>query len=68
MKSSRNFHKSKKPNSFDEEREMKVKKVGTGKKKKNFKQEIYAEIDEVDEEFDLFGRDEDFEHEENSEN
>jgi hypothetical protein len=67
MKSNRNFHKSKKSNSFDEEREMKVKKVGTGKKKKNLKQEIFAELDEEDEEFDLFGRDEDFDSEENSE-
>ena len=68
MKSNRNFHKSKKSISFNEEKETKVKKVGTGKKKKNFKQEIYAEIDENDEEFDLFGREEDFQSEEDSKN
>lgn len=68
MKSNRNFQKTKKSNSFDEERDMKVKKVGTGKKKKNFKKEIFAELDEEDEEFDLFGRDEDFENDEVSEN
>lgn len=68
MKSNRNFQKSKKSNSFDEEKELRVKKVGTGKKKKNLKQEIFAEIDEEDEEFDLFGRDEEFENNEDSEN
>ncbi|MCB2197415.1 MAG: hypothetical protein KQH79_16265 [Bacteroidetes bacterium] len=68
MKSNRNFQKTKKSNSFDEEKELKVKKVGTGKKKKNFKKEIFAELDEEEEEFDLFGRDEDFEIDENSKN
>lgn len=56
MKSNRNFQKSKKSNSFDDEKEMKIKKVGAGKKKKNFKQEIFSEIEEDDDEFDLFGR------------
>lgn len=56
MKSNRNFQKSKKSNSFDNEKEMRIKKVGAGKKKKNFKQEIFSEIEDDDEEFDLFGR------------
>lgn len=59
MKSNRNFHKAKKSDFSDEERNMKIKKVVSGKKKKNFKQEILAEIDEDEEEFDLFGRNED---------
>ena len=35
---------------------MRIKKVGTGKKKRNFKQEIFSEIEDDNEEFDLFGR------------
>ena len=69
MKSNRNFQKSKKSKSFDEEREMKVKKVGaSAKKKKNFKQEIFAEIDDEDQEIDLFGKkDDSFEDDEDTE-
>jgi len=68
MKSNKNFHKSKKSNSFDNEREMKIKKIGIDKKKKNLKQEIFAELDD-DEELDLFGRNEDsFDSEEESDN
>lgn len=63
MKSKRNFQKSKKSNSFDQEREIRIKKVGSDKKKKNFKKEIFSEIDEDDEELDLFGKDEDSDEE-----
>ncbi|MFC2103819.1 hypothetical protein ACFLS4_00515 [Bacteroidota bacterium] len=42
MKSAKNFHKTKKSNSFDDEKELKVKKVGvSSKKKKNFKKEVF---------------------------
>jgi hypothetical protein len=64
MKSNRNFQKSKKSNSFDEVREKKVKKVGgPTKKKKNFKQEIFAELEDEEEELDLFGRNEEIDQE-----
>lgn len=60
MKSNKNFQKSKKSNSFNDEREIKVKKVGVpSKKKKNFKKEIFDEIEEY-EDIDLFGNKEDF--------
>ncbi len=59
MKSSKNFQKTKKTRSFDNEREPRIKKVGnTNKKQKNYKKEIYHEIDE-DEELDLFGKKDD---------
>ena len=54
MKSSKNFQKSKKSRHFDNEGEMKLKKVGSSKKTKYFKKEIEDELDESDE-FDLFG-------------
>ncbi|MEE4197722.1 MAG: hypothetical protein V2I54_08765 [Bacteroidales bacterium] len=59
MKSNKNFQKSKKNRSFDDEREMKVKKVNGSKKKKYFKKEIFDEIEEF-EDLDLFGNNEDF--------
>ncbi len=67
MKSNRNFQKAKKSDFSDEERNMKIKKIVSGKKKKNFKQEILAEIDEDEEELDLFGRNEDSFEEEDTE-
>ena len=55
MKSNRNFQKSKKSNSFDQEREMKSRKaVVFSKKKKYFKREIYEELEEFGD-IDLFG-------------
>jgi len=66
MKSKRNFQKSKKSNSFEQEREIRIKKIGSSKKKKNFKNEIFAEMDEDQEELDLFGKDEDSFDEEDS--
>lgn len=60
MKSNKNFQKSKKSSSFNDDREVKVKKVeGSSKKKKYFKKEIFDEIDEF-EDLDLFGNKEDF--------
>lgn len=54
MKTSKNFHKSKKSKPFDGDGEARLKKVGSpSKKKKYFKREIQEEIDET-EEFDLF--------------
>jgi len=54
MKSNRNFHKPKKSNSFDHEREARVKNPGaSSKKKKNLKKEIYDELEEF-EDLDLF--------------
>ncbi|HRW61892.1 MAG TPA: hypothetical protein P5132_00310 [Bacteroidales bacterium] len=68
MKSNKNFQKSKKQRPFDEEYESRVKKVGSEKKSKNFKREIFEELDEFEEfeEIDLFGKteeDEDYEDE-----
>lgn len=54
MKSSKNFHKSKKSTSFDGDNEPRGKKMSTSKKSKYFKKEIEDEIDD-DEELDLFG-------------
>jgi len=65
MKSNKNFQKSKKHRPFDEEYDSRVKKIGSEKKSKNFKREIFEEIDEF-EEIDLFGKneeDEDYEDE-----
>ncbi len=59
MKSNKNFQKSKKNKSFENEREMKVKKVNGSKKKKYFKKEIFDEIEEF-EDLDLFGKNDDF--------
>lgn len=60
MKSNKNFQKSKKSSSFNDDREAKVKKVeDSSKKKKYFKKEIFDEIDEF-EDLDLFGNKEDF--------
>lgn len=58
MKSNKNFQQSKKNKSFENEREMKVKKVNGSKKKKYFKKEIFDEIEEF-EDLDLFGKDDD---------
>lgn len=68
MKSSKNFQKSKKSNSFGGTEEMKVKKVSSpSKKEKNFKNTLYNEIDEF-EELDLFGyKDDDLNTEDDSE-
>lgn len=61
MKSNKNFQKSKKHRPFDEDNEIRAKKVGSPEKKsKNFKKEIFEEIDEF-EEIDLFGKNEDYE-------
>lgn len=54
MKSSKNFQKSKKKKHFDNDDELRTKKVGSTKKSKYFKREIEEELDES-EEFDLFG-------------
>ncbi|HSH51042.1 MAG TPA: hypothetical protein VK982_04880 [Bacteroidales bacterium] len=59
MKSTKNFQKSKKSKSFDNEREMKIKKVNGPKKKKYFKKEIFDEIEEF-EDLDLYGKEENF--------
>lgn len=60
MKSNKNFQKSKKANSFDSERDSKVKKVGASSKKtKYFKKEIFDELDELGD-IDLFEEKEDF--------
>jgi len=59
MKSNKNFQKSKKSKSFDNEREMNVKKVQGSKKKKYFKKEIFDEIEEF-EDLDLYGKSDDF--------
>ncbi|HKL09436.1 MAG TPA: hypothetical protein VJ896_11720 [Bacteroidales bacterium] len=59
MKSNKNFQKSKKNKSFDNEREMNVKKVTGSKKEKYFKKEIYDEIEEF-EDLDLYGENNDF--------
>ena len=69
MKSNKNFQKSKKSNSFDNEREMKSKKAGEpSKKKKNLKREIYNELEDF-EDLDLFGnKDEFLEDDEDSDN
>lgn len=67
MKSNKNFQKSKKPSAFVDDREVRVKKVeGSSKKKKNFKKEIFDEIDEF-EDIDLFGKNEDFVEEDEDE-
>ena len=58
MKSNKNFQQSKKNKSFENEREMKIKKVNGSKKKKYFKKEIFDEIEEF-EDLDLFGKDDD---------
>lgn len=64
MKSNKNFQKSKKPKSFDDEREKKAKKVNGSKKEKYFKKEIFDEIEEF-EDIDLFGKNDNFlDHEE----
>ena len=63
MKSNKNFQKSKKPRPFDDD-ETRVKRADSSSKKiKNFKKEIYDEIDEF-EEIDLFGKNEDYDDEE----
>jgi len=60
MKSNKNFHKPKKSNSFDNEREARAKKSGAfSKKKKNLKKEIYDELEEF-EDLDLFGNNDEF--------
>ncbi|MBI9054807.1 MAG: hypothetical protein JEY96_13370 [Bacteroidales bacterium] len=68
MKSSKANQKFKKSNSSENIREKKIKRVKTdSKKEKNFKKDIYDEIDEF-EEIDLFGNKEEFlEHDEDSE-
>mgnify|MGYP001276933994 FL=1 len=66
MKSNKNFQKSKKHRPFDEDNEIRAKKVGLPEKKsKNLKKEIFEEIDEF-EEIDLFGNNEDYEDYEDS--
>ncbi|MFO7827077.1 MAG: hypothetical protein R6V23_00530 [Bacteroidales bacterium] len=67
MKSSKNFQKSKKPKSFDDEREMKAKKANGSKKDKYFKKEIFDEIEEF-EDLDLYGKNDDFLDPEEDEN
>lgn len=60
MKSNKSFQKSKKSKHFDDNQELRIKKVdSSSKKKKNFKKEIYNEIDEL-EELDLFGNKNDY--------
>lgn len=60
MKSNKNFHKPKKSNSFDDERNVRAKKSGASlKKKKNLKKEIYDELEEF-EDLDLFGNNDEF--------
>lgn len=60
MKTNKKFQKSKSSDSLGYEKEKKIKSVKpTTQKKKNFKKEIYDEIDEF-EEIDLFGNKEEF--------
>ncbi len=56
----KNFQKIKKSKSFDGDNETRIKKVDqpSSKKKKNYKQEIFDEIDEF-EDIDLYGKNED---------
>lgn len=65
MKTNHKHQKPKNSGSFGYEKEKKIKQVkSSSKKKKNFKKEIYDEIDEF-EEIDLFGTKEDLDDDDN---